>query len=128
MNRSHRVFALTTLAWVFMCARAGNAQLQCAGADVSGVQFEIQGTTIKMPVGAFLLVRKDGQIGAIRLVSIDVKATEYLGKSTYEAFFPADQSGSFLSGNGNVVRQSAVIEIKPEGGFYQRLCISTGTE
>src|SRR5580692_4824857 len=51
-------------------------------------KFVIEGGTVKLPVGAFMLVRKNGAIGAIRLVKIDPVGAEWLGKSTYESYLP----------------------------------------
>jgi hypothetical protein len=74
-----------------------------------------------MPIGAFLLIRKNGQIGAIRLTSIDPTATEYFGKSSYESYFPGDSLGSFRSGNST--RQSNELDVRPSKGtrgiYYQ---------
>ena len=49
-------------------------------------QFVVGGGSVKLPVGAFLLVRKSGEIGAIRLVKIDPVGAEWLGKSTFESY------------------------------------------
>jgi hypothetical protein len=89
-------------------------------------QFRIGGSSIQLPIGAFLLVRKNGEVGAIRLTNIDSKATEYLGKSTYESFFPADHAGLFRGGSPNVIRQGGQLEIKPEGGFIRGFAYQPG--
>ena len=65
--------------------------------DHAPARFAISIGTVIMPVGAFSLIRKDGQVGTIRLTSIDPAATKYLGKSAYEAYFQPDQAGSLLA-------------------------------
>jgi hypothetical protein len=57
-------------------------------------QFVVGGGYVKLPVGAFLLVRKGGEIGAIRIVKIDPVGAAWLGKSTYESY-----SGSLKAAN-----------------------------
>jgi hypothetical protein len=94
--------------------------------DDLATRFRIGGTSIQMPIGAFLLIRKNGQIGAIRLTDIDRKATEYLGKSTYESFFPADHSGLFRSGSSDIIRQGGLLEIKPVGGLIRGFAYQPG--
>jgi hypothetical protein len=94
----------------------GQAQMRCPD-DARGddaTRFVISAGSVKMPVGAFLLVRKKGQIGAIRLTSIDSSATESYGKSTWESFFQPDSSSS-LVGKG-VVRQAGEINVQPLKG------------
>jgi hypothetical protein len=67
-----------------------------------------------MPIGAFVLVRKKGQVGAIRLTSIDPAATKWLGKSNWESFFQADGSDSLLA--KNVVRRTGELNVLPLKG------------
>src|SRR5262249_49416729 len=69
-----------------------------------------------LPLGAFLLVRKDGQLGAIRVTGIDPAATEWFGKSTWESFFQPDRSGS-LQGE-NVVRKTGELDIRRSKGVH----------
>jgi hypothetical protein len=107
----------------------GMAQLRCPmdtrNSDLAA-QFRIGGPSIQLPIGAFLLVRKNGEIGTIRLTSIDSRATEYLGKFTYESFFPADHSGLFPSSTPKVIRQSGELEVKPEGGLIRGFAYQPG--
>jgi hypothetical protein len=96
---------------------AGHAQLRCSAdsrADDLATRFIVSAGTVKMPIGAFLLVRKNGQIGAIRLTNIDPTATEWVGKSTYESFFQPDSSGSLLA--KNVVRRTGELNVQPSKG------------
>jgi hypothetical protein len=83
-------------------------------------QFVISAGTVRMPIGAFLLVRKIGAIGAIRITNIDPAATEHFGKSTYESYFQTNGSGSLVT--GNVVRQTGELNLKdlrgPGRGIY----------
>jgi hypothetical protein len=72
-----------------------HGQIRCPedkGDDEASTRFVISIGTVTMPVGAFLLVRKQGQIGAIRLTSIDPAASRYEGKFNYESFFSATGS------------------------------------
>jgi hypothetical protein len=78
-------------------------------------RFIIHGGTIKMPIGAFLLVRKKTDIGAIRLISIDPTSTEWLGKSVYESYFQSNASGSFSS--GNVVTKTGELNLQESKGL-----------
>jgi len=129
VNRSDRALAVPLILGFVLSAALANAQAGCSGdngAHDSADQFAIRSTSIKMPVGAFLLVRKNGEIGAIRLTNIDSKATEYLGRSTYESFFPADRSGLFPSGSPKVIRQSGELELKPEGGLVRGFAYQPG--
>jgi hypothetical protein len=108
---------------------SGNAQLRCPAdnrADALATQFVIGGPSIKMPVGAFLLIRKNGEIGAIHLTKIDSTSTDDLGKSTYESYFPVDSAGSFRSGSVNVIRQTAEPEVKPLAGMIRGFAYQPG--
>ena len=67
-----------------------------------------------MPAGAFLLVRKHHELGAIRLISIDPTSTEWLGKSVYESFFQGDGSGSLLG--PKVERRTGELNLQPSKG------------
>jgi hypothetical protein len=95
----------------------GNAQSQCPADTRTGdlaTQFRIGGAAIRMPVGAFLLIRKGGQIGAVRLVNIDsAERTDY-GTSAYESYFSANSSGP-LAGQ-TAVRHSGQLDIRPLKG------------
>lgn len=94
------------------------AQTRCAldnRADNLATQFVISAGYVKMPIGAFLLIRKNGEIGAIRLTSIDPTGTEWYGKFVYESYFQGDGSDSFLA--GNVVRQTEELNLRLERGL-----------
>jgi hypothetical protein len=77
-----------------------------------------------MPIGAFLLVRKKGQIGAIRVTSIDSSATEWLGKSTWESFFQPDGSKSLVA--SDVVRYAGAINVQPTKGWHSVYLYQSG--
>ena len=101
-----------------------NAQSRCPSDTRGGAlatQFVIVGTSVKMPIGAFLLVRKNGEIGAIRLTSIDRANTEDFGKFTYESYFPSDAAGLFRS--GKLVRHTGELDVRSSKGtrgiYYQ---------
>jgi hypothetical protein len=102
---------------------SGNAQSRCpldSRNDNLATQFVIRGTSIQMPVGAFLLVRKNGEIGAIRLTNIDPAVTEDYGKFTYESYFPSDAAGLFRS--GKLVRHEGELDVRPSNGTRGIYC------
>jgi len=83
------------------CARA-EAQVRCpvdARANDLATRFVITGGDIEMPIGAFLLIRKGNQLGAIRLVAISPTSTEWLGQATYESYFQVGGARSPLAAN-----------------------------
>jgi hypothetical protein len=109
---------------IVVSGAAGHSQVRCptdTRADDLATRFVIDGGAMKMPIGAFLLVRKGNEIGAIRLISIDPTSTEWLGKSVYESYFQGDSSGSFFSA-GNVVRKTGDLNLQhskgPGRGIY----------
>jgi hypothetical protein len=77
-------------------------------------QFRIAGASIQMPVGAFLLIRKNGQLGAIRLVRVDSGERTDNGTSAYESYFVANSSDP-LTGT-TTVRHSGELDIRPLKG------------
>jgi len=104
----------------------GNAQLRCPMDSRDGnlaTQFVVKGGSVKMPVGAFLLIRKDGKIGAIRLTNVDPVSTELEGKSSYESYFQGDGSGSLTT--ANALKQTGQLDLKPLKGIG-RLAFQTG--
>src|ERR1700722_15428192 len=81
-----RTFHLAAILGIALGA-APCAQSQCLPHQSSIPQkFVIEEGHVKLPVGAFMLVRKNGEIGAIRLVQIDPVGAEWLGKSSYESY------------------------------------------
>jgi hypothetical protein len=60
-------------------------------------QFKVSVGTVTMPVGAFLLVRNGGQLGAIRLTSFTPGPNRAEGRSSYESFFLPEQGRPFTS-------------------------------
>src|ERR1700743_958411 len=55
-------------------------------------QFVMGPRAALMPPGTFLLIRKDGHLGAVRFTSIDVTdGSQGLGKASYESFFQEDE-------------------------------------
>jgi len=117
------------LAVIALSGSFGKAQSRCPADNrnsIHATQFRIGGSSIQLPIGAFLLVRKNGQIGAIRLTNIDSAATDDLGKSTYESFFQADHSGLFPSGSSTLIRHRGELEIKPEGGLMRGFAYQPG--
>ena len=124
--RSNRVRFLSAglLVGAILSDGAGQAQQsrcpQDTRAEDVATRFVIHGGAIKMPLGAFLLVRKSGQIGAIRLTSIDPNATELFGKSTYESIFERNASPTTFS--RNAVTQNGELDVQdlkgPGRGIY----------
>jgi len=98
-------------------------QSQCPAdgpTDGTAKQFVLGGGYIKLPVGAFLLVRKNGEIGAIRIAKVAPGGTEWVGKSTYESLFQSGGSGDLIT--GNALRKTGEIDIQkakgPGRGLY----------
>lgn len=65
-------------------------------------KFVIEQGHIKLPVGAFLLVRKSGRIGGIRILKIDPVGAQWLGKSTYESYAGALKSAHPIRNTGEI--------------------------
>jgi hypothetical protein len=88
--------------------------------DELATRFIISAGSVKMPLGAFLLVRKDSHLGAIRLTSINTTATEWVGKSIYESFFQPDSSRPLVA--ENVVKRTGELNVQrlkgPGRGIY----------
>ncbi len=115
---------LVVIVGIVLNAELVNAQLRCPldnRNDNLATQFVIRGTSIQMPVGAFLLVRKNGEVGAIRLTNIDPAVTEDYGEFTYESYFPSDAAGLFRS--GKLGRHAGELDVRPSKGtrgiYYQ---------
>lgn len=68
-----------------------------------------------IPKGLFLLVRKSGKYGAIRLLTIKPGNEPQTGAATYESYFQDDGTGSFLS--ANAIRKSGDLSTKPLSGI-----------
>jgi hypothetical protein len=102
---------------IVLSGAAGCAQMRCPADTRPGdlaTRFSIAGGSVKMPAGAFLLIRKNGEIGALRLTNIDPTSTEQDGRSTYESYFQGDGSGSLAA--SNVLRQTGELSLKPLKG------------
>jgi hypothetical protein len=100
------------------------AQVRCPADTRPGdraTQFHVGGSSIQMPVGAFLLIRKGGQIGTIRVTNIDPVATEYYGKSSYESYLPTDGVNSFST--ATTIRRTGPLDIRPAKGPGRNLWI-----
>jgi hypothetical protein len=121
---SLRMVCQVVILGTVLSSELGKAQSRCpldSRNNNLATQFVIRGTSIQMPVGAFLLVRKNGEIGAIRLTNIDPAVTEDYGKFTYESYFPSDAAGVFRS--GKLVRHAGELDVRPSKGmrgvYYQ---------
>jgi hypothetical protein len=114
---------LLLLVGAALSGAAGQSQMRCPAdsrADDLAALFIVSGGNVRMPIGALLLVRKKGQLGAIHLTSIDPGSAESFGKSTYESFFQSDGSASFVA--KNVVRRVGELNVQrskgPGRGIY----------
>lgn len=102
-----------------------NAQASAGQHVASTAHFDIGPRYIHMPEGYFVLVRKGGAMGAIRLARITQSAPN-VGEATYESYFQGDGSGSFR--NSNVIRRSGEIDIKPLKGISHSLMWQPGQD
>jgi hypothetical protein len=117
MRRNRFVLRRALFVWIVCCGIAAHAQLGCPADTRFGAiatQFTIRHGGIEMPIGAFLLVRKNGRIGAIRLTRIDDGATEWLGKSAWESFYQPDGSGLLMA--KDVVHRTGELNVQPLKG------------
>ena len=80
------------------------------GSSDSTMKFVVGPSSVLMPTGVFLLVRKAKEIGAIRFTGIEKGANIGVGKATYESYFQGDGSGSLLT--PNVVKRSDRINVE----------------
>jgi hypothetical protein len=123
--RSDRKRWLTTVLFVggtltVACGQAKQVgRVHDAETEEASPRFTVHGGVIKIPLGAFLLVRKNGEMGAIRITSVDSNATEFFGKSNYESIFQQNISAKFAE---NAATYRGEIEIQdlrgPGRGIY----------
>ncbi len=95
---------LAIAAGVVLSGFSVSAQMRCpmdTRDDDLATQFIVSAGSVEMPIGAFLLVRKGSDIGAIRLTGLEPLSAMRFGKSTYESF-QADGEGSFNGKRGKV--------------------------
>jgi|ERR1700733_4298083 len=105
MFRPYKSIITTLLLTSFISSsRSVCAQSLCPATD--GASFQLgAGNYVRLPVGRFLLVRKDGQIGAIRILSshhdesVQPRAGEWIGTVEYESFFSQDPNKLKTSSN-----------------------------
>ncbi len=115
MLKMKQLWALA-VAVVSSCPPAGgqSAQVGVGPGESSASQFVVGPSTVLMPQGVFLLIRKGSSIGAIRFTSIEQGGTVGAGKATYDSYFQSDGSGSFRS--PNVRKQTGETNLKPLRG------------
>ncbi len=82
---------------------------------VSAEQFVVGSGEVVLPKGVFLLVRKSGEIGALRFSAIQQGKEVGTGSATYESYLLADGSNSFRS--SNIQRRTGNNELKPLKGI-----------
>src|ERR1700733_9772288 len=92
---------------IYLLASYCAAQEKCPNDPTAA--FHVSGTAVSLPTGGFLLVRKQGQVGAIRLTTLNAFGSSGVGSSTYESYFQVDGSMPFNaqtavkhSGNVNI--------------------------
>ena len=90
--------------------RAQSSQVTVAGEDILGSKFVIGPWAIRIPRGAFLLIRKGREVAAVRFTSFEFGTEPNTGKATYESFSRDDGSGSFLA--GKVIKHSGEVHIR----------------
>jgi hypothetical protein len=88
-------------------------------------QFIVGPRATLMPVGVFILVKKDKSVGAIRFTSIEHGSEFGTGKATYESYFQADSTKSFV--DKSVVKKSGIIDLRPLTGIG-RFAFQTGND
>jgi len=112
-----RKVLLFVIVAIVLSSKSEIAQSRCPLETRSGdraTQFRIGGSSIQMPIGAFLLVRKNGEIGAIQLTSIDPRATEDIGMSSYESYSSSGSPGLFHA--TSTTRQTGELDVRPLKG------------
>src|SRR5438045_1118044 len=83
---------LVIIVGIVLNAELVNAELRCPldnRNDNLATQFGIRGTSIQIPVGAFLLVRKNGEVGAIRLRTLIRPSQRIMGNLPTNHIFQA---------------------------------------
>ena len=80
------------------------------GSSESAMKFVVGPSSVLMPSGIFLLVRKGKEIGAIRFTGIGHGASAGVGKASYDSYFQGDGSGSLAA--SNVIKQSGEINVE----------------
>jgi len=106
----YRAIALFVCLVMVFTARSSGVE------PVRNALFVFGPTSVYVPEGYFILVRKGRQMGAFRLTKVEEGESNGIGNSTYESYFQADGSGSFVK--PNVIRRSGEIDIKPLKGIH----------
>jgi hypothetical protein len=108
-----------------LLARGQSAQAGAGPGKSPTSQFVVGPSTVLMPQGVFLLIRKGREIGAIRFTSIEQGGTVGTGRATYDSYFQSDGSGSFRSPNFR--KQTGETNLKPLKGVG-RLSFQSGQD
>jgi hypothetical protein len=107
---ARKLFRIVVTFGILLVVCKRGAQSQCSADAKRGEvapEFRIANAAIQIPVGAFLLIRKNGEMGALRLTSVG-------GTSSYESYFVANSLDSFVG--KRVVQHSGEINVKPLRG------------
>jgi hypothetical protein len=108
------VFAMIVVLSSDRFVHSQSQQVPGGQADNSTNKFVVGPSTVLLPKGVFLLIRKGREIGAIRFTSIEQGGSVGTGKAVYESYFQGDGSGSFRS--PNVRKQTGENDLKPLQG------------
>src|SRR5258708_37319946 len=85
---------IVTVAFLAGLAFAQSAQIKPEWWKPHEKEFVIGPSAVWVPPGAFLLIRKEGKIGAVRFTNIEHGSSECIGRAGYDSYFQADGSGS----------------------------------
>ncbi len=112
-----KLFRAMTVAVVSsgLLACAQSAQAGAGRGKSPASKFVVGPSTLLMPQGAFLLIKKGRKIGAVRFTSIEQGSKLGTGRATYDSYFQGDGSGSFQA--LNVHKRTGFIDLKPLKGI-----------
>ena len=96
-------------------ARPQSSSATATQTDDPTASFKIAAGSVRLPVGAFLLIRKDGELGVIRVTSIEKTCDpELVGKSKYESYYQPDGSRSLVA--KDTVRRTGDLDLRNSKG------------
>src|SRR5258708_8059959 len=106
---------IVTVVFLAVVAFAQSAQIKPEWWKPHEKEFVIGPSAVWVPPGAFLLIRKEGKIGAVRFTNIEHGSSECIGRAGYDSYFQADGSGSFKA--TNVRKRTGRINLKEDWGM-----------
>jgi hypothetical protein len=122
---AHIVVALIAATFICFPGQCLTQQAREGPVADAGDQFVVGPRATLMPKGAFLLIRKGRNIGAVRFTSIEPSGEFGVGKASYESYFQEDGTKSFLA--PGVIRQMGWIDLRPLVGIG-RLAFQLGQD